>query len=258
MENKISEIHPPIEVSIDQVALNKTKIGNDPVLQQIRKKRVDMETKLRISGFSYREIADAVKQQFPADQLPPGYSEITVSKDIERAYKRMDELDRETLRVVRRMDLQRLDAMMMVTFNRALGGDLKGVKATLDIMERRAKLLGLDKPTQVEVKDWRTEVLDLVRSGRITIDEVRREFGTQIAREIIESGGETVIESYFAESENSVSSSEGNVLEPNEQEMASRILALGKRTASDISQGTADLLGQHESLDDNGSGESGG
>jgi len=247
-----------VDLRIPDQIINKTKIGDDPIVQEIRKRRVDMEIRLRVSGFSYREIVEAVKQQFDPNHLPAQYSESTISQDISRVYKRMDELDRETLRVARRMDLQRLDSMMMVTFNRALGGDLKAVKATLEIMERRSKLLGLDKPTTVQVKDWRSEILDLIRSGKVTIDDVKREFGTQIAREIIESGGETVIESYFAESEDDSGNADGNVPGQDAKDMAPRLPALGQWASDQVPQGTGTVLGEQIPLDDHGGGIAGG
>ena len=60
-------------------------------------------------------------------------------------------LDR-TLRLpadeVRELDLQRLDALLAGVWAKAIAGDLQAINAVLRIMERRAKLLGLDAPIQ--------------------------------------------------------------------------------------------------------------
>jgi hypothetical protein len=213
---------------------HKTKIGNDPTRQEAMQKRVDIEVRLRLNGFSYREIVEAVRGQIDPNQLPEKYSEDTVNQDLYKHYKRLDEMDRESIRIARRMDLQRLDSLLMVAFNKALGGDLKATEVTLKVMERRAKLLGMDRPSTVQIKDWRSEVLDLIRSGKVTVEDVRQEFGTQIARDILESGGEAVLEGYFTEPEDTRTDAEGNLLTQDAKSLAPRIYSIGNGEASKI------------------------
>ena len=50
----------------------------------------------------------------------------------------------------RRVDLERLDSMTPANLALARAGDKDGVKSVLAIMTRRAALLGLDAPKQVE------------------------------------------------------------------------------------------------------------
>lgn len=64
----------------------------------------------------------------------------------------------EPARDVRLLELGRLDALYMEVFRQARSGVLGAVDRCLRIMERRAKLLGLDAPTQVLIGDWRREI----------------------------------------------------------------------------------------------------
>lgn len=52
---------------------------------------------------------------------------------------------------VRQLEIERLDAMFLGLWSRAREGDEKAVRAAVLIMERRAKLLGIDAPTRTEV-----------------------------------------------------------------------------------------------------------
>ena len=45
---------------------------------------------------------------------------------------------------VRRIELERLDAMFVPVYANAVGGDLDAISTAINIMNRRAKLLGLD------------------------------------------------------------------------------------------------------------------
>lgn len=55
----------------------------------------------------------------------------------------------ESTEEVRRLELERLDALMMGQWKQATGGHQGAVQAVLRIMERRAKILGLDAPTKI-------------------------------------------------------------------------------------------------------------
>ena len=60
---------------------------------------------------------------------------------------------------LRRVDLERLDTMTPTNLELARAGDKDAVKSVLAIMTRRAALLGMDAPKQVEASIQRT-VLD--------------------------------------------------------------------------------------------------
>lgn len=65
---------------------------------------------------------------------------------------------------VRRMELERLDALLLQMWTQTQKGNLGAVDRVLRIMERRSKLLGLDAPTKQEIAV--TEVVIRRVSGR--------------------------------------------------------------------------------------------
>lgn len=78
----------------------------------------------------------------------------TVSKLIQKA---MREIVREPAEEVVQMELDRLDTMFVKAYERAADHEKplnkEAVDTCLRIMERRAKLLGIDKPTKVANTD---------------------------------------------------------------------------------------------------------
>jgi hypothetical protein len=52
---------------------------------------------------------------------------------------------------VRELELTRLDAMLLPLWRRVQAGEEKAIDRALRIMERRARLLGLDAPTRGEL-----------------------------------------------------------------------------------------------------------
>lgn len=55
-----------------------------------------------------------------------------------------------TIEAARNEELERLDRIIEVQWDRVEAGDPKATEIYLKVSERRSKLLGLDKPTQVE------------------------------------------------------------------------------------------------------------
>lgn len=107
--------------------------------QQGRVNALDRQLKaleLRKAGASYRAIAAQL-----------GYS-------LTGAYKAVDKALTATLseaaEPLRTLELERLDAMQVALWPQARQGNQGAVDRILRIMERRAKLLGLDAPTQVD------------------------------------------------------------------------------------------------------------
>lgn len=91
----------------------------------------------RLAGWSFRAIGEAM-----------GCS-------AQRAYVLVEEALKATLNdpaeTVRTLELVRLDEMMIGAFDAAKNGDGAAVDRVLKIMDRRAKLLGLDAPEKHEV-----------------------------------------------------------------------------------------------------------
>ena len=109
--------------------------------------------RLRTKGFEYSEIADRV-----------GY------RGESGAYKAVMAGLKKTLQEpadeLRKMEAERLDRMMAGLWDKAIDGDTWSVDRVLNIMERRARLLGLDKPPERDVGDEAQKYLDLLNMAR--------------------------------------------------------------------------------------------
>lgn len=91
---------------------------------------------------------------------------------VSRAMAELREKCHEEAAAVRELELQRLDEMFLVVFEQAEGGHLEAVDRALKIMDRRAKLLGLDAPAKVAPTDPSGEqpydsLTDAERAGRV-------------------------------------------------------------------------------------------
>lgn len=93
---------------------------------------------LRKAGASYRKIAKAMDCSVAQSH-----------KLVARAMKRLVERCSDGAEKVRVLELERLDDMLMGLWPNANRGNAQAVEKVLKIMERRAKLLGLDAPTKV-------------------------------------------------------------------------------------------------------------
>ena len=92
---------------------------------------------LRAAGATYREIGQAL-------DIDHTWARTLVLRSLDKAaYEAAD--------VMRVEEGERLDRLQRAVWQQALGGDVRAVTAVLRIMERRARLFGLDAPTKVEV-----------------------------------------------------------------------------------------------------------
>ncbi len=103
--------------------------------------------RLRAAGKSYAEIARAL-----------GVNESTAWRLVKREFDRLNAATRETAHEVRRLELDRLDGLHEALWAKARSGDTQAIFAALRIMERRAKLLGLDAPTRVGLEGGNGEI----------------------------------------------------------------------------------------------------
>lgn len=93
---------------------------------------------LRIGGASYRTIASRLQ-----------ISSRTAYLDVQEALSELDEVTRQQAERYRGMELERLDRMTLGLWAGATSGNTKAVTAMCRVMDRRAKLLGIDAPTVV-------------------------------------------------------------------------------------------------------------
>ena len=97
--------------------------------------RSEAALQLRIRGFTYQDIANAL-----------GYaSRSSALYAIKAAMARHEEVEAASVEELRRIDLLRLDKMLRGHWDRATSGNSRAAETVLKIMARRAALVGLDK-----------------------------------------------------------------------------------------------------------------
>jgi hypothetical protein len=106
---------------------------------------------LRKGGMTYRQIADAVIDKFGIDNLPKGWDERYAYTDIKRELDHLHQDIADSAAEIIELETQRLDAMLTVLWPQVAKGNQGAVDRVLRIMDRRAKLLGLDAPTKQDV-----------------------------------------------------------------------------------------------------------
>lgn len=130
---------------------------NKQAAQQVEtQERRALTLKLRKSGATYEQIARAVIEKYGVENLPRGYDSRYTYKDVARELQRLKNLVNGLAVDVKELELQRLDRMLMGVWQQAISGDLGAIKTVLRIMDRRAKLVGLDSAQKLEI-DWRRE-----------------------------------------------------------------------------------------------------
>lgn len=112
---------------------------------------------LRKSGATYDQIAQATIQKFGLGALPAGWDSRYAYKDVARELERVQGYVNGLAEDVKELEVQRLDRLLLAVWKKAAEGDLGAVDRALRIMERRARLLGLDAPTHLAVEDWREQ-----------------------------------------------------------------------------------------------------
>lgn len=109
--------------------------------------------RMRKVGATYAEIARAAIDRFGADALPGGWCDRYAHKDVKRELDKLHNEIGENAVEVLELELQRLDDLLKGLWPLAARSnpDTKAVDRVLKIMERRARLLGLDAPDRHEV-----------------------------------------------------------------------------------------------------------
>ena len=135
--------------------------------------QIDRELKvleLRRAGLTWQRIAEET-----------GYANHTGAY---AAYKRaMKRTLQQPADEIREQELDRIDRLQLALWPNAMKGDVKSVMAIKALMERRAKLLGLDMPIKItqEVTTW---------NGDESIDRAVRELAALLTANDANSTGE--------------------------------------------------------------------
>ena len=120
--------------------------------------------KLRMAGATLDDIA----KQLDFKSTAGAY------KSVMRELKATAQDMGEGIEAVRQLELKRLDQMLFPLWSQVLAGDVAATTTALRIQERRAALLGLDAPKQIEAR-VRVDVLSWNQAIRDFLD-VYREF----------------------------------------------------------------------------------
>ena len=105
---------------------------------------------LRMEGMTFEEIARQL-----------GYAGKQGAYDAVR--RSLREVIREPAEELIRLDLERLDVLWGPQYSNAQSGDVQAMAACMKIMERRARMLGLDTPAKPEAPESGT-VADALRA----------------------------------------------------------------------------------------------
>lgn len=147
------------------------------------KERQKQALDLRKSGATYDAIGQAL-----------GISTQGAYKAVIRALDSLNAKISEGAEQLRRLELERLDRLFLAVYPAAISGSFEAVDRALKVMARRARLLGLDAIEKAEIS-WREEVISLIRSGRVTSEQVIEELGLDLASELFVSAGISVVAS---------------------------------------------------------------
>lgn len=101
--------------------------------------------RLRMCGCDYRTIVQELRTMGFEVSLQVVY------EDVRSALTELAAQERELAEPILELELARLDAMFMALWTDIERGDFMVIQTALKIMERRAKYLGLDKPTKLDV-----------------------------------------------------------------------------------------------------------
>jgi predicted DNA-binding protein (UPF0251 family) len=95
---------------------------------------------LRKQGFSYDEIAARL-----------GVSKAAAYKSVKTALDTLKDEVYEGAEALRILEMERLDSLFEKAYSAAMAGDLVAIDKAVKVMERRARLCGLDESTRMEI-----------------------------------------------------------------------------------------------------------
>lgn len=167
---------------------------------------------LRRVGLTWQRIAEEV-----------GYADHTGAyAAYKRAIKRTMQQPADELR---EQEIDRLDRLQVAVWPSAMKGDTRAIMTIIRLMERRAKLLGLDKPIKIEqeVTTW---------DGNDTIDRAVRELAALLTADDAIGTSESPMAELVSESEPIAT----------RDELENLVDSLGSRVGQDEDRGGMDSM----------------
>lgn len=95
---------------------------------------------MRKAGATYDQIGERL-----------GISKVGAFKAVKRVLERTAKTTTEAADDVRRIELERIDAMLLGLWKAATNGDARAVDSSMRLSKRRSELLGLDAPQRIEM-----------------------------------------------------------------------------------------------------------
>lgn len=106
---------------------------------------------LRKAGVTYRAIVQAAVKKF-GDDLPVNYDCRHAARDVSRVLQKLNKECQHDIAEIKRLELERVDVAMAAIWSQVRRGHLGAIDRFVKLSARRAKLCGLDMPTDVDIK----------------------------------------------------------------------------------------------------------
>lgn len=100
----------------------------------------------------------------------------TISADLKAARQEWQRQYAESYDAACALQLARVERLWFDIYPAIEKGDLRAVEVAIRLLERQAKLLGLDKPNKVEIHDWRAEATEAGLDPQALLDAFERAF----------------------------------------------------------------------------------
>lgn len=142
-------------------------------------KRRTVVMQLYLSGLNSSQIYERMIE------VDNNYTQRMVAEDIEMEMIKIRRENAQAIVSALNLEIMRLDQLFSVMFAQGLTGDVKSATEARKIIEERAKLLGLYKVGTPKNSDWRDKVLELLESGKVTIEQLKKELGDELTGEIL-------------------------------------------------------------------------
>lgn len=121
---------------------------------------------MRVMGWTWKEVWAGINKEFP--EIPDGLSEATIIKWVNAHIKPAME---ESVEEYRQHQLNEIALAKRAIMPRVQKGDDKAIASLSRLQDREAKLLGMDKPVQVQLE---TKVVDHQTEADVLLERLVR------------------------------------------------------------------------------------
>jgi hypothetical protein len=184
---KVTRVTEETQIEVQQERQITKKNKTQKQLEILERK--EMAIRLRCDGYSYREISDIMWGVSDKGKitLPQSYDERYAWRDVNDILDEAKEHLVESAEVLRAVEMRNLDRMQTAVMDKAMLGSKDAIETVLKIMKQRQEYVpNLVEPKQVKVSTWQSEILDLIKQGKITIEDVK-DVAPEIADRVVES-----------------------------------------------------------------------